>query len=266
MRAEKNVQRWFNDARPWLYLLFGSGRWTGKSKVCIWSWKKSTMHISITQKACTLRPMGTWQRKVTTYKPFPFAVASGVEHQQAATTVCFDLDASISIHRLQLPFRASDLPHLQLATSGTSDPIKTGSGAACVVGRGGRYVITQPAVKETLTYALVQFKLKKMVCPPSHVSMTKVQIPVSNLQHRPAIRFEIFSWHQLNWMTHPFIWKYSGSQKFLLTPFFDTCQGRWFLWRGGGWFRRNKKLHSVGIGRWSPSDGPEEYALKMLIR
>ena len=113
--------------------------------------------------------------------------------------------------------------------------------------------------------ALVQFKLKKMVCPPSHVSMTKVQIPVSNLQHRPAIRFEIFSWHQLNWMTHPFIWKYSGSQKFLLTPFFDTCQGRWFLWRGGGRFRRNKKLHSVGIGRWSPSDGPEEYALKMLI-
>ena len=113
---------------------------------------------------------------------------------------------------------------------------------------------------------LVQFKLKKMVCPPSHVSMTKVQISVSNLQHRPAIRFEIFSWHQLNWMTHPFIWKYSGSQKFLLTPIFDTCQGRWFLWRGGGRFRRNKKLHSVGIGRWSPSDGPEEYALKMLIR
>jgi len=114
--------------------------------------------------------------------------------------------------------------------------------------------------------ALVQFKLKKMVCPPSHVLMTELQIPVSNLQHRPAIRFEIFSWHQLNWMTHPFIWKYSGSQKFLLTPFFDTYQGMWFLWRGGGWFRRNKKMHSVGIGRWSPSDGPEEYALKMLIR
>ena len=25
-------------------------------------------------------------------------------------------------------------------------------------------------------------------------------------------------------------------------------------------------MHSVGIGRWSSSDGPEEYAVKMLIR
>ena len=25
-------------------------------------------------------------------------------------------------------------------------------------------------------------------------------------------------------------------------------------------------MHRVGIDRWSPSDGPEEYALKMLIR
>jgi hypothetical protein len=51
----------------------------------------------------------------------------------------------------------------------------------------------------------------------------------------------------------------------LLTPFFDTRQGRWFQWRGGGWFGRNQKMHSAGIGRWSLSDGLEEYASKMLI-
>ena len=47
--------------------------------------------------------------------------------------------------------------------------------------------------------------------------------------------------------------------------FFDTCQGRWFLWREGGQFGRNQKMHRVGIGRWSPSDGPGEYTVKMLI-
>ena len=43
------------------------------------------------------------------------------------------------------------------------------------------------------------------------------------------------------------------------------CQGRWFWWRKHGRFGRNQKMHRVGIGRWSPSDGPEEYASKMLI-
>ena len=52
---------------------------------------------------------------------------------------------------------------------------------------------------------------------------------------------------------------------YLLTPFFDTCQGKWFLWREGGRFGRNQKMHSVGIGRWSPFDGPGEYCAKMLI-
>ena len=58
----------------------------------------------------------------------------------------------------------------------------------------------------------------------------------------------------------------STRRKKVLTPFFDTCQTRWFLWREGGQFGRNQKMHSIGIGRWSSSDGPEEYALKMLIR
>ena len=63
-------------------------------------------------------------------------------------------------------------------------------------------------------------------------------------------RFRVICWHVYVW---------------LLTPFFDTCQGRWFLWRGSGRFERNQKAYRVGVGRWSPSDGPEGYALKMLI-
>ena len=39
----------------------------------------------------------------------------------------------------------------------------------------------------------------------------------------------------------------------------DFCEGK-------VGFGRNQKMHRVGIGRWSSSDGPEEYALKMLIR
>ena len=42
---------------------------------------------------------------------------------------------------------------------------------------------------------------------------------------------------------------------------------RMVILRGeGGRFERNQKMHSIEIGRWSPSDGPEEYASKMLTR
>ena len=46
-----------------------------------------------------------------------------------------------------------------------------------------------------------------------------------------------------------FFWS-SYQQINVLTPFFDTCQGMWFLWREGGRFGRNQKMHRVGIGRW----------------
>jgi len=82
---------------------------------------------------------------------------------------------------------------------------------ACVVGQEEHYVITPTAVcvwfqmiavytyiyiKETLTYGLMQFKLKKNGLPSEPCINDQVQIPVSNLQHMPAIRFEILvSWY-----------------------------------------------------------------------
>ena len=59
---------------------------------------------------------------------------------------------------------------------------------------------------------------------------------------------------------------YSETGGHVLTPSFNTCQRRWFLWRESGQFRRKQKIHRVEIGQWSPSDGPREYASKMLIR
>jgi len=47
--------------------------------------------------------------------------------------------------------------------------------------------------------------------------------------------------------------------------FLTHVKERWFLWREGSRFGRNQKMHRVVIGRWSPSDGPGEYAVKMLI-
>ena len=38
-----------------------------------------------------------------------------------------------------------------------------------------------------------------------------------------------------------------------------------FCEKEGGRFGRKQKMHRVGIGRWSPSDGPGEYSAKMLI-
>jgi len=71
--------------------------------------------------------------------------------------------------------------------------------------------------------------------------------------------------HRIMWVFRLNFYKPPRSVVYLLTLFFDTCQERWFLWREGDRFGRNQKIYRVGIGRWSSSDGPGEYALKMLI-
>ena len=57
----------------------------------------------------------------------------------------------------------------------------------------------------------------------------------------------------------------------VLTPFFDTCQGRWFRWRKGGRFGRNQKMH--GWRRetylWNLGDGRHcwrEWSMDLNLR